>query len=251
VPRKVNVEVKEPAVLRETQLDIREIAVAHLHEDEENAKLHTDMHIDMVATSIENYGFNDPVGVVSMDGEDYLIVEGHGRVRAAKLLGIDKVPCLMLDHLSADERRAYAIAHNQTQQNTPLRSATVAEEFDRIGVSPDAWHGLGFTDDDAMFLPSVIDGVAQVGWSETDEEGSVHSATSGQPNSKNTWKEYIPAVHRTTLRFGTDIAYQRFVRLLEIIREQHPTTGSIAERVGVVLDRLAVPRPPKPERADA
>jgi hypothetical protein len=97
-----------------------------------------------------------------------------------------------------------------------------------------------------MFLPAVIDGVAQVGWQETGEDGSVHTGTSGQSNAKDTWKEYIPAVHRTTLRFGTDVAYQRFVRLMEIMRENHPTTGSIAERVGLLLDRLGVSRPVQP-----
>jgi hypothetical protein len=181
-----------------------------------------------------------------LNGE-YLIVEGHGRVRAARLLCMEEVPCFILDHLNDAERRAYAIAHNQTQQNTPLRSATVAEEFDRLGVSPDHWHGLGYTDEDAMFLPAVIDGIAQPGWTETDEAGSIHSANSGQQNAKDTWKDYIPAVHRTTLRFGTDVAYQRFVHLMQLIREQHPQTGSIAERVGVLLDRLGVARPAAPQ----
>ena len=57
--------------------------------------------------------FNDPIGIWS---EDNVIVEGHGRLAAARALGMTEVPCIRLDHMTDEERRAYALAHNKTAE---------------------------------------------------------------------------------------------------------------------------------------
>jgi ParB-like nuclease domain len=62
--------------------------------------------IKQIAASIERFGFNNPV-LIADDGG---IVAGHGRVAAAKLLGIETVPAVRLSHLTEAERRAYVIA---------------------------------------------------------------------------------------------------------------------------------------------
>ena len=80
-----------------------------------NAKQHPQSQIDAIKKSIEQFGFNDPIAVW---GEDNIIVEGHGRLLAAKQLGIRDVPCIRLDHMSEEERRAYTIAHNSTTLNS-------------------------------------------------------------------------------------------------------------------------------------
>jgi DNA modification methylase len=74
-----------------------------------NARTHSDKQITQIAASIGKFGFNNPVLV---DG-DNRIVAGHGRVAAAKRLGLDNVPTIRLDHLSDGERRAYVIADNR------------------------------------------------------------------------------------------------------------------------------------------
>lgn len=53
----------------------------------------------------------DPIGIWSNEN---VIVEGHGRLKACEKLGVKEVPVIRLDHLSDEERRAYALAHNQT-----------------------------------------------------------------------------------------------------------------------------------------
>ena len=80
-----------------------------------NAKQHPQSQIDAIKKSIEQFGFNDPIAVW---GEQNIIVEGHGRLAAAKQLGINEVPCIRLDHMSEEERRAYTIAHNSTSLNS-------------------------------------------------------------------------------------------------------------------------------------
>jgi ParB-like chromosome segregation protein Spo0J len=78
-----------------------------------NARCHSKAQIKQIAASIERFGFVNPV-LTADDGE---IVAGHGRVAAAKLLGLAKVPVLRLAHLSEVERRAYVIADNKLAQN--------------------------------------------------------------------------------------------------------------------------------------
>lgn len=74
-----------------------------------NARTHSKAQIAQIASSIERFGFTNPV-LISGDGE---IIAGHGRVAAAKLLSIAEVPTIALDHLSAAERKAYVLADNK------------------------------------------------------------------------------------------------------------------------------------------
>lgn len=80
---------------------------------ERNARKHTDDDVKYIENSIRELGFNDPIGIW---GEQNLIVEGHGRLLAARNLGLKEVPCIRLDHLTDEQRRAYALAHNRTAE---------------------------------------------------------------------------------------------------------------------------------------
>jgi len=74
-----------------------------------NAKRHDDAQVAKLAGSIREFGFNNPVLIDKDNG----IVAGHGRVMAAQKLGLDKVPCIRLGHLSDTQRRAYILADNR------------------------------------------------------------------------------------------------------------------------------------------
>ena len=93
--------------------DIVMLKIADLRPYEKNARRHEAADIQAIAKSIEDFGFNDPVGVW---GPQNIIVEGHGRVLAAKQLGLIEVPCIRLDDLSDEQRRAYSLAHNKTAE---------------------------------------------------------------------------------------------------------------------------------------
>ncbi len=94
------------------ELKIEYISVDELKPYERNTRKHAKKDVDNIAKSIEKYGFNDAIGI----WKDNIIIEGHGRLLAAKQLGMDKVPCVRLDHLTDKERREYAIAHNATAE---------------------------------------------------------------------------------------------------------------------------------------
>ena len=87
--------------------------VAKLRPYPMNARRHSKRQVKQIAGSIERFGFTNPV-LISDEGE---IIAGHGRVEAAKLLGLAEVPTLALSHLSAAERRAYVLADNKLALN--------------------------------------------------------------------------------------------------------------------------------------
>ena len=73
-----------------------------------NARTHSRKQIRQIAESIRRFGFTNPVLI---DGEDRILA-GHGRVEAARELGMATAPCLRIDHLSLAEKRAYVLADN-------------------------------------------------------------------------------------------------------------------------------------------
>ena len=74
-----------------------------------NARKHSGEQVAQIAASIREFGFNNPVLV----GADNGIIAGHGRVMAARKLGLEAVPCLRLDHLTETQRKAYILADNR------------------------------------------------------------------------------------------------------------------------------------------
>ena len=78
-----------------------------------NARTHSDKQIDQVAASIKEFGFTNPI---LLDG-DKSIIAGHGRLLAAKKIGMNQVPTITLDHMTEAQKRAYIIADNKLALN--------------------------------------------------------------------------------------------------------------------------------------
>lgn len=98
---------------------------------ENNAKLHQDEDINAIKKSIELFGFDDPIGIWS---DENVIVEGHGRLIAAKKLKMKKVPVIRLDHLSDEERKAYALAHNKITELSEWENEILNLELDDLST---------------------------------------------------------------------------------------------------------------------
>lgn len=95
-------------------MEVVYLPLGSLNEYEGNAKIHDEANIEAIKASIVRFGNCDPIGVWTNPRGEYEIVEGHGRKLALEELGYDEVPCITLDHLTDEERRAYTLAHNQT-----------------------------------------------------------------------------------------------------------------------------------------
>jgi DNA modification methylase len=93
-----------------------------------NARTHTKAQIRQIANSIQRFGYTNPV-LIDDGGQ---IIAGHGRVEAAKLLGIESVPSLRLSHLSAADKRAYIIADNRLAEKAGWDRELLAIELQSL-----------------------------------------------------------------------------------------------------------------------
>lgn len=104
---------------------IAERPVGALHPYKRNARRHSKKQIRQIADSIRRFGFTNPV----MIGDDGEIIAGHGRVEAARILGMETVPTVALSHLDATERRAYVLADNKLALNAGWDQEILALEL--------------------------------------------------------------------------------------------------------------------------
>ena len=98
---------------RRSNLAIEYIPIGKIKPYWRNAKLHPDEQIGQIVRSIQEFGFNDPIAICN--GE---IVEGHGRYLAAKQLRMKELPCIRLDDLTDEQKRAYTLVHNKLTMNS-------------------------------------------------------------------------------------------------------------------------------------
>lgn len=103
-------------------------SVEKLKPYERNARTHSAKQIQQIVNSIKKFGFTNPVLVDANDR----IMAGHGRVEAAKKLGLRKVPTLRLDHLTDDQIRAYIIADNKIAANAGWDHEILAKELEYL-----------------------------------------------------------------------------------------------------------------------
>lgn len=111
------------------KLSIEYININNLKPYEKNARKHEKADVSTIKASIEEFGMCDPIGIW---GENNVIVEGHGRLMALKELGYEEVPCIRLDFLSDEQRRAYALAHNKTAEMSDWDFNILDSELDNI-----------------------------------------------------------------------------------------------------------------------
>jgi site-specific DNA-methyltransferase (adenine-specific) len=133
-----------------------------------NARTHSDEQVAQIAGSIKEFGFNNPILV----DKDNSVIAGHGRLMAARKLGMDKVPVVELQHLTESQRKAYVLADNRIALNSGWDTSMLSLELQDLkddidlsllGFDPDELDALlnpieeteGLTDEDAV--PDVPD----------------------------------------------------------------------------------------------
>ncbi|WP_137113168.1 site-specific DNA-methyltransferase [Rhodobacter sp. SY28-1] len=114
-----------------------------------NARTHSEAQVALIAGSIREYGFTNPVLV---DGENGIIA-GHGRVMAARKLGLAMVPVIELAHLTEAQRRAYILADNRLAEQAGWDKALLALELGDLQDMAVDLSSLGF---DAAELDALL-----------------------------------------------------------------------------------------------
>jgi len=140
--------------------DVETVSTDNLIPYSNNAKAHPDEQVKKIASSIKNYGWDQPI-VVDGDNE---IIKGHGRLQAADVLGLDEVPVIKREDLTEAEAKASRIADNKTAESEWLDDALETEldvldqeeqiDLDSLGFDDDEIDDLLAYDDDGLPEPA-------------------------------------------------------------------------------------------------
>ena len=123
-----------------------------------NARTHSDEQVAQIAASIAAFGFNNPVLVDTNAG----IIAGHGRFLAARKLGLDEIPVVVLDHLSETQKRAYILADNRIGENAGWVEDVLAAELGELQTADWRLDLLGFSEEELARLLAETEPVAEV-----------------------------------------------------------------------------------------
>ena len=129
-------------------MQIEKILLVDLIPYVNNSRTHSDEQVAQIAASIKEFGFNNPVLIDKEDG----IIAGHGRVMAARKLGLTEVPCVRLEHLTETQRKAYIIADNRLALNAGWNEELLTIELNDLLADGFALEILGFDSDELKGL---------------------------------------------------------------------------------------------------
>jgi DNA modification methylase len=156
--------------MKDNDKKIEQVATASLVPYAKNAKKHDAAQVAAIAGSIREFGFNNPVLI---DGDNGIIA-GHGRVLAAHQLGLDRVPCLRLTHLTDTQKRAYILADNRLAElGGGWDAEMLAAELEALSADGITMEEIGF---DADALEELGAGLGDEGNPEADAEPQIDKA---------------------------------------------------------------------------
>jgi DNA modification methylase len=166
-----------------------------------NTRTHSEDQVLQIASSIKEFGFTNPILVDADNG----IIAGHGRVLAARKLGIAQVPCIRLDHLDERQKRAYIIADNKLALNAGWDDELLALELGALEEDGFDQSLTGFDKDElsALMLPDDIEG-------QTDED-----AVPEVPEEPNTVDGDIWLLGRHRLMCGDSTSVDAVEKLMD------------------------------------
>lgn len=123
---------------------------------ERNAKLHPKKQVQQIANSIREFGFINPIII----DENKVIIAGHGRFEAAKLLGLEKVPTIVVDYLSKAQEQAYRLADNKLAMNSGFDEELLKVELAELAVEDRSFELeiIGF---ETAEIDILLDGTAE------------------------------------------------------------------------------------------
>lgn len=149
---------------------MKESAIEYLKASElrphpRNARTHSRKQIRQIADSIRQFGFTNPLLIDSQN----VILAGHGRLAAAKSIGLEQIPCVRLEGMTAQQKRAYVLADNKLALNAGWDEELLALELQGL-MEIDLDFDIGITGFSIAEIDSLIEGLAPQDAGDPDEE---------------------------------------------------------------------------------
>lgn len=133
-----------------------------------NSRTHDDAQVAQIAGSIREFGFNNPILI----GDNDDIIAGHGRLEAARKLGLKEIPCIRLGHMTETQKRAFVIADNRIAMNAgwdeemlKLELADLKEteiDLEMLGFSMEDLENVGMQESISESEPEDLNGMKQL-----------------------------------------------------------------------------------------
>jgi DNA modification methylase len=155
-----------------------------------NARTHSKHQIRQIAESIRVFGFTNPVLIDSKNR----IIAGHGRVEAAKSLGMAEVPTIRLDQMTEEQIRAYVIADNKLAENAGWDEATLADELQYLLTLDNLDFDVTITGFEIAEIDVLLEGAKQVSAPE-DELPSIDTSHEAITRPGDLWQLGKHRVH--------------------------------------------------------
>lgn len=136
------------------QYQIEYFSPSQLEPRARNPRIHSKKQVRQIAESIKRFGFTNPILIDETKG----VLAGHGRLQAAKLIGLDRVPCLTVSQMTPQQKRAYVIADNKLAANAGWDHELLASELQEL-IQVDPSFDIGITGFEIAEVDSLIEGL--------------------------------------------------------------------------------------------
>jgi hypothetical protein len=154
--------------------DIKYLPVDTLHPYKHNARTHSGEQVDRIASSIQEFGFLNPILI---DSASKTILAGHGRLLAAKKLGLETVPVVAFNHLTDAQRKAYTLADNKLALDAGWDYELLKIELDELKLEDFDLDMIGFGE-----FETQVDSILNPGHSSLGTPGTQTTPPIFEPN---------------------------------------------------------------------
>jgi DNA modification methylase len=159
---------KRKAAGHTSRLEVRYLSIDGLKSNPKNTRVHSDKQVKQIAGSMEAFG---PIVPVLIDG-NLQVISGHGRILAAKLLGLAEFPTICIEHLTEAQTKAFAIADNKLTENSTWNTDLLGEQLKALSeVELD--FDLDVTGFEMAEIDLLIEGLAPTAESDPDPADEV------------------------------------------------------------------------------
>lgn len=169
-------------------LGVSMVAIRQLRPYERNARSHSQGQIRQIADSIETFGFVNPILIDDKGG----IICGHGRVEAARMLGIEEVPTIQLAHLTEAQKRAYILADNRLAELAGWDQETLAIELKTL-LELETDFDVTVT---GFSMPEIDIAIESIGLGDPEEEADLIDALTDRPTISKEGDLWLLGPHR-------------------------------------------------------